>query len=101
MATTEVIREKTYLELISQDEKTILKEDLKLKAQEANLEISREVLNITKAINVKKSEVEKLKRAIPYSAANEYVASQQLAELEKRLAFLEEVKNKRFTDLNS
>lgn len=49
MATTEVVREKTYLELISQDEKTILKEDLKLKAQEANLEISREVLNITKS----------------------------------------------------
>jgi len=44
MSTTEV-KKPTYLELISKDEKTVQKENLKIKAQEAALSVAREILS--------------------------------------------------------
>ena len=88
----------TYLELISKDEKTVQKENLKITAQEAALNVSREILALSSEETALKSEVEKAKRAIPYSVAVEYKASQRLEEVQARLAFANEIKDNRFSD---
>ena len=97
MSTTEV-KTPTYLELISKDEKTVQKENLKITAQEAALNVSREILSLSSEETALKSEVEKAKRAIPYSVAVEYKASQRLEEVQARLAFANEIKDNRFSD---
>ena len=97
MSTTEV-KKPTYLELISKDEKTVQKENLKITAQEAALNVSREILALSSEETALKSEVEKAKRAIPYSVAVEYKASQRLEEVQARLAFANEIKDNRFSD---
>ena len=97
MSTTEV-KKPTYLELISKDEKTVQKENLKIKAQEAALNVSREILALSSEETALKSEVEKAKRAIPYSVATEYKAAKKLEEVQARLAFANEIKENRFSD---
>ena len=84
----------TYLELISQDEKAVQKESLKLKAQEAALELNREIVKISQ----KQAEIAKLQRCIPYSVAAEYTANFQLSILEDQLDFAKTVKEERFSD---
>ena len=88
----------TYLQLISQDEKTAKVEALKLKAQEAGLALNQEIFNLTVSISKKKSEIVQLQKAIPYSVAAEYLATKALAELEERLEFTQTVKSERFGD---
>ena len=88
----------TYLQLISKDEKTVQKENLKIKEQEAALSVSRDILGLNAEISLAKAEVERTQRAIPYSVANEYKAVNRLAELTSRLEFAVEVKDSRFTD---
>lgn len=88
----------TYLELISKDEKTVQKENLKITAQEAALNVSREILALSSEETMLKAEVEKAKRAIPYSVATEYKATQRLQEIQARLAFANEIKDNRFSD---
>ena len=63
MSTTEV-KKPTYLELISKDEKTVQKENLKITAQEAALNVSREILSLSSEETVLKNAVKKTKRAI-------------------------------------
>lgn len=88
----------TYLQLISQDEKTAKVEALKLKAQEAGLALNQEIFNLTVSISKKKAEIAQLQKAIPYSVAAEYLATKALAELEERLEFTQTVKSERFGD---
>ena len=88
----------TYLELISKDEKTVQKENLKIKAQEAALSVAREILSLNAEISLANSEVEKAQRAIPYSVATEYKAVKKLEELTARLEFATGIKDSRFTD---
>lgn len=88
----------TYLQLISQDEKTAKVEALKLKAQEAGLALNQEIFNLTVSISKKKAEITQLQKAIPYSVAAEYLATKALAELEERLEFTQTVKSERFGD---
>ena len=88
----------TYLQLISQDEKTAKVEALKLKAQEAGLALNQEIFNLTVSISKKKAEIVQLQKAIPYSVAAEYLAIKALAELEERLEFTQTVKSERFGD---
>ncbi len=97
MSTTEV-KKPTYLELISKDEKTVQKENLKIKAQEAALNVAREILSLNAEISLANSEVEKAQRAIPYSVAIEYKAVKKLEELTVRLEFATGIKDSRFTD---
>ena len=97
MSTTEV-KTPTYLELISKDEKTVQKENLKIKAQEAALSVARDILSLNAEISLANSEVEKAQRAIPYSVAIEYKAVKKLEELAARLEFATEIKDSRFTD---
>lgn len=88
----------TYLELISRDEKTVQKENLKIKAQEAALNVSRDVLALNTEITLKRSSLETAQRAVPYSVAAEYKIAKELKELEERLAFANQIKETRFTD---
>ena len=96
--TNSTVAQPTYLQLISKDEKTVQKENLKIKAQEAALNVSRDILALNSEIAVKKSQVENAQRAIPYSVAAEYKLSKELVELEARLEFANSVKDSRFTD---
>ena len=88
----------TYLELISKDEKTVQKENLKIKAQEAALSVARDILSLNAEISLANSEVDKAQRAIPYSVAAEYKAVNKLEELTARLEFATAIKDSRFTD---
>ena len=97
MSTTEV-KKPTYLELISKDEKTVQKENLKIKAQEAALSVARDILSLNAEISLANSEVDKAQRAIPYSVATEYKAVNKLEELTARLEFATGIKDSRFTD---
>lgn len=97
MSTTEV-KKPTYLELISKDEKTVQKENLKIKAQEAALSVARDILSLNAEISLANSEVDKAQRAIPYSVAAEYKAVNKLEELTARLEFATAIKDSRFTD---
>ncbi len=97
MSTTEV-KKPTYLELISKDEKTVQKENLKIKAQEAALSVARDILSLNAEISLANSEVDKAQRAIPYSVAVEYKAVNKLEELTARLEFATAIKDSRFTD---
>ena len=97
MSTTEV-KKPTYLELISKDEKTVQKENLKIKAQEAALSVARDILSLNAEISLANSEVDKAQRAIPYSVAAEYKAVNKLEELTARLKFATAIKDSRFTD---
>ena len=97
MSTTEV-KKPTYLELISKDEKTVQKENLKIKAQEAALSVARDILSLNAEISLANSEVDKAQRAIPYSVAAEYKAVNKLEELTARLEFATGIKDSRFTD---
>ena len=96
--TNPTVAQPTYLQLISKDEKTVQKENLKIKAQEAALNVSRDILALNSEIAVKRSQVENAQRAIPYSVAAEYKLSKELIELEARLEFANSVKDSRFTD---
>lgn len=91
-------RTKTYFELISQDEKTVQKESLKLKAQEAGLELNREIFDLTVKIKAQETVLTGLQRRIPYSVGAEYNATKILVELEERLEFAKAVKEDRFSD---
>jgi len=88
----------TYLQLISQDEKATKVEALKLKAQESGLALNQEIFNLTVDISKKNTEISALQRQIPYSITAEYKATNELAELNKRLEFANAVKAERFSD---
>ena len=92
------VKTPTYLELISKDEKTVQKENLKITAQEAALNVSREILSLSSEETALKSAVERAKRAIPYSVAEEYKATKKLEEVQARLTFANEIKETRFSD---
>ena len=97
MSTTEV-KKPTYLELISKDEKTVQKENLKIKAQEAALNVARDILALNAEVSLRKSALEIAQRAIPYSVSTEYKIAKELKEYEARLKFAMEIKDSRFTD---
>jgi hypothetical protein len=96
MATT--VAQPTYFQLISQDDKTVQKESLKLKAQEAGLELNRQIFNLTVKVSQKEAEITKLQRQIPYSVATEYVATAELTNYKEQLEFAKTVKEERFAD---
>lgn len=88
----------TYLQLISQDEKTVQKETLKLTAQEAGLELNRQIFNLTVKISQKEAELAKLQRQIPYSVAAEYAATIEITQYKDQLEFAKVIKEERFAD---
>lgn len=98
MATTK--KAATYLELISKDEKTVAKEGLAIKAQEASIEVQREIMNLNSQIAQKKSAVTKAQRQIPYNVKAEYALTVELAKLEEALEFTQAIKEARFSDVS-
>lgn len=90
--------EKTYLDLISVDEKTVQKDSLKIVAQEAALELNKQILTLSTEISKKKTELEKLKRQVPYSIIAEYNTTKQLEKLEEQLEFAKTIREVRFND---
>ena len=88
----------TYLELISRDEKVVQKENLKITAQEAALVVSKEVLALRSEEAVLKSELEKVKRSVPYSLSAEWNVAQKLIKVQERLVFANSIKDTRFSD---
>ena len=96
MATTAA--QPTYLELISKDEKEVKIEGLKIKAQEANLEVSRDIMNLKADIAAKSAQLTASQRQIPYSVSAEYRITKELAELQSRLDFATKIKSERFAD---
>ena len=97
-ATTTNTTAPTYLELISRDEKVVQKENLKITAQEAALVVSKEVLALRSEEAVLKSELEKVKRSVPYSLSAEWNVAQKLVKVQERLVFANEIKDSRFSD---
>jgi hypothetical protein len=93
-----VVAKPTYLELISKDEKSVKVEALKLKAQEAGLEVTREIFNIKTRISNKNNELVSAQRAMPYSVAKEYAITKEVAELQAQLEFVQAIKEERFSD---
>ena len=97
-ATTANTTTPTYLELISRDEKVVQKENLKITAQEAALVVSKEVLALRSEEAVLKSELEKVKRSVPYSLSAEWNVAQKLVKVQGRLVFANSIKDTRFSD---
>lgn len=88
----------TYLQLISQDEKAVKIEGLHIKAQEASLEVSRDIMNLKSGIAKKQSALAAVQRQIPYSVGTEYTLTQEIAELQTKLDFAVQIKETRFSD---
>ena len=93
-------QQKTYLELISQEEKDVKKELLTIKAKESSLELDKDILEISVKISGLKSEIEKAKRTIPYSVRAEFELQKKLNRLEEAYEFAKEVKEVRFANVN-
>lgn len=90
----------TYLQLISQDEKKQQKEELAIKAQEASIEVQREIMNLNSQIAARKSALKSIQRQIPYNVKQEYRISTELKDLEEGLAFVKKIKEERFSDIS-
>lgn len=96
--TTEVTKQKTYLELISQDPETKKKENLTITAQEAHLDLSKTILLVEQDLGKAKLTLEKTKSAIPYNAEAEYQSQMVVSKLNKKLEYFRQVKTERFHD---
>jgi cell division protein FtsL len=91
---------KTYLELISQDEKSVKIEQLKIEAQRASISVQTDIMELNSAIATKKIELSRLKRCVPYSVRAEYEVSLQITDLEDKLEFCQNIKSERFSDVS-
>lgn len=96
MATT--AQNPTYFQLISQDEKAAKTEQLKLKAQEAGLEVSKELFALNSELAKSKSELAACKKRIPYSVLSEYNVSKRITDLEEKIKFVTAIRDERFSD---
>lgn len=89
----------TYLQLISKDEKVIAKEGLAIKAQEASIEVQRDIMDLNAQIASKKSQLVAAQRQIPYSVKREFKLEVELMKLEEALDFATSIKKTRFSDV--
>jgi len=99
MANTAVVAKPTYLELISQDEKAVKIEALKIEAQRASIAVQTVVLELNGKISLAKIALSATQKRVPYSVQAEFEAVQALEVLEARLAFAKEIKDERFSDV--
>lgn len=90
----------TYLQLISQDEKKQQKEELAIKAQEASIEVQREIMNLNSQIAGRTSALKAIQRQIPYNVKQEYKITSELNSLKEALEFTKKIKAERFSDIS-
>jgi hypothetical protein len=98
MANTTVAKP-TYLELISQDEKAVKIEGLKIEAQRASIGVQTVVLELNGKISLAKIALSAAQKRVPYSVQAEFEAVQSLESLEAKLAFAKTIKDERFSDV--
>lgn len=99
MANTAVVAKPTYLELISQDEKAVKVEALKIEAQRASIGVQTVVLELNGKISLAKIALSAAQKRVPYSVQAEYDAAQDLERLEAKLEFAKTIKDERFSDV--
>ena len=97
--TTTPVAKPTYLELISQDEKTIKVEALRIEAQRASISVQTTIMELNSNISIGTMELAKVQRQVPYSVQAEFEIEQRLELLRKRLAFAQTIKAERFSDV--
>lgn len=90
----------TYLEFISQDDKSVKKESYAIKAQEASIEVQKEIITINADIAKVQSVLLAAKRQVPYNVNSEFLATNQLTELQAKLKFVKSIKTLRFSDVS-
>jgi len=89
----------TYLELISQDEKEVKIEGLKIEAQRASIGVQTVVLELNGKISLAKIALSAAQKRVPYSVQAEFDAVQALESLESKLEFAKTIKDERFSDV--
>lgn len=99
MSTKTEVKNPTYYELISQDEKTIKSEQLKIDAQKASIAVQTEIMKLNQQIAIANNELNKVQRAIPYSIVSEYKAVEDIEILQERLDFAKDIMEVRFSDV--
>lgn len=92
------VEELTYLQLISQNEKAQEEANLKIKAQEANLEVSKKIIELTQIAESCRQKLQAAKRAIPYNLDVEFKYAKELANTQTALQYAMDVKAIRFKD---
>jgi septal ring factor EnvC (AmiA/AmiB activator) len=97
--TTEEVKNPTYFQLISQDEKTIKSEQLKIDAQKASIAVQTEIMKLNQQLAIATNDLNRVKRAIPYSITAEYKATEEIEILEERLDFAKDIMDSRFSDV--
>lgn len=90
----------TYLQFISQDEKSVKKEGLAIRAQEASIEVQKEIMGLNSSIAKKTNVLLAAKRQVPYNVSSEYTVTNELIELKAKLAFVQAIKKERFSDVS-
>lgn len=98
-AATKETKNPTYFQLISQDEKTIKSEQLKIDAQKASIAVQTEIMKLNQQIAIANNELNRVQRAIPYSLTAEYKAQEDIEILQERLEFAKEIMETRFSDV--
>lgn len=93
-------KQATYLQLISKDEKEVKVESLKIKAQEASIEVQREIMNLNSQLAKSKSALTAVKRSVPYDVKKELMVVETIESLEAKLAYVQKVKEERFSDVS-
>ena len=100
MANNEAREEmKTYLQIISKDEKETQKENLMGYAQKAKLGLDTDILAIKESIANLKSKITVAKSSFPFKIEVVYGLTMQLEEAEAFLAFAKEAQTTYFRDI--
>lgn len=89
----------TYLKRISQDEKSVAKEGLGIRAQEALLEVSKAGMRVKADIATLNRALTKANRQIPYNVKEVFNISQQIEKAEALQAFIKSTKETDFSDV--
>lgn len=90
---------KTYLSIISQDEKAAKKEGLKITAQEASIGVQTEVMKLNSAIAKLKTQLVKVSRQVPYNVNSVFEVHTSIENLEEKLKFVKNINDTLFTDV--
>lgn len=95
---TETRRPLTYLEMISQDEKSQKSAENKIQAQQQALTLDKAIFDLGVELNRAKVALETSKKAKTYSVFTEFTLVKTIKDLEEQLSFARNIKKERFFD---